>query len=207
MTESLSITSNQNGQLQVTSTKCMLWLHYPWVKKEIAKLHEPVIVRSALPAKQLMFFFLGGKIFFTYLIISFLNRSRIKHQVPGREPTYLSRCDMTVFEMSAPASCSIRMIWKGEPEFLPGWMITGQPSWTCACAAAWRTLFSLSVRGQEQPISPMTPHLMVVSSAPWRISLTSTSVSWGRGGRKMFNRWKNLSKPNYTELLILLAIS
>lgn len=94
-----------------------------------------------------------------------------------RWPAYLSRWDMTVLEMSAPASCSIRIIWNGAPGFRPGWMMTGQPSWAWAWAVASSIFLSLSVKGQEQPISPITPHLMLVPSAPWRISLIRTSVS------------------------------
>lgn len=90
---------------------------------------------------------------------------------------YLSRWDMTVFETSAPASCRMRMIWNGASLFLPGWMITGQPSCDWACAAAWSTRRSLGVKGQEQPISPTTPHLMSVPSAPLTISSTIMPVS------------------------------
>lgn len=90
---------------------------------------------------------------------------------------YLSRWDMTVFETSAPASCRMRIIWKGESLFLPGWMITGHPSCDWACAVAWSTLCSLGVKGQEHPISPTTPHLILVPSAPLSISSTIISVS------------------------------
>lgn len=100
--------------------------------------------------------------------------------------------------MSAPASCSIRMIWNGAPGFLPGWMMTGQPSRAWAWAEAWSTFLSLSVKGQEQPISPITPHLMLVPSAPWRISLTRTSVSWGRMRMSLFYRLWNTSKQTHT---------
>lgn len=113
-------------------------------------------------------------------------------------PTYLSRWDITVLEMSAPASCSIRMIWNGAPGFLPGWMMTGQPSRAWAWAVACSTFLSLSVKGQEQPISPITPHLMLVPSAPWRISLTRTSVSWGRLRMSLFYRLWNTSKQTHT---------
>jgi len=97
------------------------------------------------------------------------------------QPVYLSRWDMTVLEASAPASCRIRTIWKGASLCLPGWMMMGHPICACACAVACSTLRSLAVMGQEQPISPTTPHLMSVPSAPWRISSTMMSVSWRLG--------------------------
>lgn len=121
-----------------------------------------------------------------------------------RQFAYLSRCDITVLEMSAPASCNTRIIWNGALGLLPGWIITGQPSWAWAWAVAWRTFLSLSVRGQEQPISPMTPHLILVPSAPQRISLVRTSVSWGRVRMKIVYRLWNLSTQSHHSMSFIL---
>lgn len=95
--------------------------------------------------------------------------------------SHLSRWDMTVLLMSPPASWRIRMTSAGAAGFLPGWMMTGQPSWAWAWAVALSTFFSLCVMGQLVPISPITPQRMSVPSAPWSTSLTMMSVSWCTG--------------------------
>lgn len=92
--------------------------------------------------------------------------------------SHRSRWDITVLEMSPPASWRIRTISPGAARFRPGWMITGHPSCVCACAVASSTFFSLSVIGQPVPISPITPQRISVPSAPCDTSFTITSVSF-----------------------------
>ena len=60
----------------------------------------------------------------------------------------------------------------GDDSLRPGWMIRGAPVEVCAVAAAKRDLFSVGSNGQEQPISPMTPHFIDVSPTPSVSSLT-----------------------------------
>jgi hypothetical protein len=48
--------------------------------------------------------------------------------------------------------------------------MTGVWVWDCAIAAARMLRFSTSVKGQEQPTSPIIPGLMFVLSMPLLIS-------------------------------------
>jgi hypothetical protein len=56
----------------------------------------------------------------------------------------LSRCDMTAFLTSPPASWNKRIISNGASGCLPEWKLTGQPSSSWTSPVAWIALFSNS---------------------------------------------------------------
>ena len=88
-----------------------------------------------------------------------------------------SMCDMTVLEMSPPASCRTLTISSGAFWCLPGWIITGAPSSDWAIAEASRDLFSHAKRNSTS-CCIFAPHVL------------SDGCAFSRG---VWESWKGLS--------------
>ena len=116
-----------------------------------------------------------------------------------------SRWAITVRVASPPCSWKIRSISLGAAAFRPGWMMTGVCVWDCAMADARMLRFSTSVKGHEQPTSPIIPGLMFVSSMPLLISET---IIWNGKwfGVRVAKSAQSSSEQNFQSLQTLLKM-